>query len=167
VTVKDAEGPLIACPGPMVVAATTPQGTAVTFAPVAADNCSASVTSVPASGSVFAIGTTTVNSAAQDPSGNQSSCSFTVHVKGALEQTSDLMSAVNGLSTKDGIKNALLVKLDAVLAALLNSNNASACGSLGSFIDLVYSQRGKDLSTSDADALIAQSTQIRAVIGCP
>jgi hypothetical protein len=58
VTVKDVESPLIACPGPMTVDATGPLGVVVTFAPVAADNCSATTTSVPPSGSVFAIGTT-------------------------------------------------------------------------------------------------------------
>jgi hypothetical protein len=34
------------------------------------------------------------------------------------------------------------------------------------FIDLVNAQRNKALSATDADALIAAATQIRAVIGC-
>ncbi len=166
VTVQDVEAPLISCPAPMTVNATGPLGATATFAPTAGDNCSATVSSVPASGSVFAIGTTTVNSTAQDPSGNQASCSFTVHVKGAVEQTNDLIAAVNSLTMKDGVKNALLVKLNAALAKLLTSNAPPACGALADFISQVNAQRGKEISANDADSLNAQATQIRAVIGC-
>lgn len=167
VSVKDAENPLISCPGPQVIDATSPLGVLVTFAPVAADNCSvASLTSVPASGTVFPIGDTTVTSTAVDASGNQSSCSFSVHVKGAAEQTNDLITAVNNLSGKAGIKNALLAKLNAALAKLQSNNTAAACGPLKAFINLVTAMRGKDISISDADALIAAATNIRAVIGC-
>jgi hypothetical protein len=166
VTVKDIEVPKITCPGPMVVDATSPSGAPVTFAPAAADNCSATVSSVPAPGSVFAIGTTPVSSTAQDPSGNQASCSFTVHVKGAAEQLADLIAAVNSLATKPGTKNALLVKLNAALAKVGSANNGPVCGPLADFISLVSAQRDKDIAASDADALIAKATQIRAVVGC-
>jgi hypothetical protein len=167
VTVKDTEGPLITCPGPQVVKATSALGALVTFAPVAADNCSANVTSAPASGSEFAIGTTTVNSVAQDPSGNQSSCSFTVHVKGAAEQLNDLITVVNNLAINDGNKNALLVKLNAALAKISGGNKGPICGPLADFISLVGAQLGKkEISVSDGNYLIAQATQIRAVVGC-
>lgn len=166
VTVNDVEAPLIACPAPMTVDATGPLGATASFAPTAGDNCSATVSSVPASGSVFATGTTTVNSTAQDPSGNQTSCSFTVHVKGAAEQLSDLIIAVTNLATKPGTKNGLLVKLNAALAKVLATNNGPACGPLADFISLVNAQRGKDITVSDADALVAKATQIRAVLGC-
>jgi hypothetical protein len=166
VTVNDVEAPLIACPAPMTIDATGPSGAAATFAPVAGDNCSATVSSVPASGSVFAIGTTAVNSTAQDPSGNQSSCSFTVHVKGAAEQLNDLIVAVSNLATKQGTKNALLVKLNAALAKVQAVNNGPACGPLADFISLVNAQLGKDITVSDANALVAKATQIRAVLGC-
>jgi hypothetical protein len=166
VTVKDVEGPKIACPAPMTVDATGPLGVAVTFAPVATDNCSATVSSAPASGSVFAIGTTPVTSTAQDPSGNQSSCNFTVHVKGAAEQLADLITVVTNLTTKPGTKNALLVKLNAALAKVASANNGPVCGPLADFISLVNAQRDKDIAVSDADALIAKATQIRAVVGC-
>ena len=166
VTIKDIETPSIACPAPMVVPASSPQGAVVSFAPVAKDNCSATVASIPASGTTFAIGTTTVNSTAQDPSGNQSSCSFTVHVKGAVEQTNDLLAAVNSLNLSNGVKNGLIVKLNVVLAKLADNNSTAACGNLADFINMVIAKRGKEIATVDADALIAQATQIRAVIGC-
>jgi hypothetical protein len=167
VTVKDVEAPLITCPAPMVVDATSPLGVTVTFAPVAGDNCSVTVSSAPASGSVFAIGTTAVTSTAQDPSGNQSSCSFTVHVKGAQEQLQDLITSVNNLAMSAGLKNALLAKLNAALASVQSGGSTGpACGQLAAFIDLVSAQAGKDLAVSDADALIVLATKIRAVIGC-
>lgn len=165
VTVKDVEAPLIACPAPMTVDATGPLGVTASFAPTAGDNCSATVSSVPASGSVFAIGTTTVSSTAQDPSGNQASCSFTVHVKGAAEQIADLIIAVTNLSAKDGTRTSLLAKLQTALAHV-QVNDTSACGTLAAFINEVTSHSGKDISVADADALIAKATQIRAVLGC-
>jgi hypothetical protein len=166
VTVKDAEGPQITCPAPMVIDATSPLGATTTYAPVATDNCSvASVTSDPPSGSLFAIGTTTVNSTAQDPAGHQASCSFTIHVKGAAEQLDDLATAVKTLAADPGTIASLLAKLDAALASVSGQDQA-ACGILAAFIDEVNAKRGKDISTIDADALIAKATQIRAVLGC-
>jgi hypothetical protein len=166
VTVQDTEPPVITCPGPMVVDATSPAGAVVQFPVIATDNCGATVVCTPASGSVLPIGDTFVQSTATDPSANQVSCSFGVHVKGALEQTQDLLAAVNGLNTKPGVKNGLLVQLNTALAGLQNNHPVVACGALEAFIDLVSAQSGKAISVSDANYLIAAATQIRAVIGC-
>jgi FIMAH domain len=87
-------------------------------------------------------------------------------VKGPVEQTNDLIAAVNSLNMKDGVKNGLLVKLNAALAKLLTNDTPPACGALAEFIDLVNAQRGKAITVGAADALIAHATQIRAVIGC-
>jgi len=167
VTVKDVEPPLVVCPGPIDVNATGPSGAIATFAATAGDNCSATVTSAPPSGSLFAIGTTPVSSTAQDPSGNQSSCTFTVHVKGAAEQTSDLIAQVTGMSIKASTKNALVVKLNSALTKLQSGGSMpGACGALSDFISLASAQRGKDIPMATADALIAAAGQIKAVIGC-
>jgi len=167
VTVKDTENPVITCPAPIVVDATSTHGALVTFAANAADNCSvATLTSSPPSGSVFPIGTTTVADDAADPSGNHSSCSFTVHVKGAAEQTTDLITAVNSLAVAGGIKNALLAKLNAAIIKIQENNTAAACGELQAFINLAEAQRGKAISAADADSLIVAATRIRSVIGC-
>jgi hypothetical protein len=165
--VVDAEHPSISCPAPIVVDAVSPLGAAVVFAPNASDNCSvATLTSAPPSGSVFAIGTTSVTSTTTDPAGNGASCTFTIHVKSAAEQVADLVAAVEGLAIKPGIKNALLVKLNAALASLAASHMAAACGELMAFINLVEAQAGKAISSGDAAALINAATRIRAVIGC-
>lgn len=83
VTVVDAQSPSITCPGNITVNADATKSTAaVNFSVTATDNCpGVQVVSVPASGSTFPMGTTTVNSTATDASGNTSACSFIVTVR--------------------------------------------------------------------------------------
>ncbi|OSZ80048.1 hypothetical protein CAP36_01940 [Chitinophagaceae bacterium IBVUCB2] len=83
VTVNDTQAPTITnCPGDITVTAAAGQCSAVVTFPAAtaSDNCSATVSSSPASGSVFPAGITTVIQTATDPSGNTATCSFTVTV---------------------------------------------------------------------------------------
>ena len=168
VTVVDIQFPVIACPAPIVVNATSPAGAVVTYAPTASDNCgSVTVVSTPASGAVFPIGDTTVHCTASDTSLNEASCAFNVHVKGAAEQTSDLLAKFKAMKISiSGVKKALLNDLTLVLSSLQSNNTLSACGSLQAFIDLVNAQRGISISSGDADYLVSEATRIRAVIGC-
>ncbi len=83
ITVNDQTAPVVTCPAN--ITATTPIGfctVAVSFTPTATDNCAGAVTitSVPASGSLFAIGTTLVTVTATDVCGNASTCTFNVTV---------------------------------------------------------------------------------------
>ena len=83
VVITDNEAPTVVCPANIVVARDPAQcGAFVNFTPVGADNCSvASITSTPASGSLFPLGLTTVTSVAHDASSNNSApCNFTVQV---------------------------------------------------------------------------------------
>lgn len=83
VTVNDTQNPSISCPAPVTVNNTSGQCSATVNypAPTASDNCGvASVVCSPASGSSFAVGTTTVNCTATDTSARSASCSFTVRV---------------------------------------------------------------------------------------
>jgi hypothetical protein len=82
VTVVDTTKPEITCPANIAVFTTDSSGTAVSFTVVAEDLCSGTATVVcsPSSGSVFAVGTTTVNCTATDASSNSSQCSFSVTV---------------------------------------------------------------------------------------
>ena len=84
VNVVDTTAPVISCPANVVVylpANSNATSMAVSYsAPTATDSCSTpTVNSSPASGSVFPVGTTTVNATASDGT-NSSSCSFTVTV---------------------------------------------------------------------------------------
>jgi HYR domain-containing protein len=85
VKVNDTQPPTITCPANIFVAAaaTCPpaNGRTVTFAPTVSDNCpGVTFICTPPSGSIFPVGTTTVNCTATDASGNTASCSFTVTV---------------------------------------------------------------------------------------
>ncbi len=76
VTVNDAQPPSISCP-PTVNA---PPGVVTYPSPVVSDNCPGVGSPVcnPASGSVFGVGTMTVNCTVQDAAGNSAACSFLV-----------------------------------------------------------------------------------------
>ena len=85
VTVNDNEAPVITCPANIVANMDPGQcGAVVTFAgakaATATDNCGATITYSPASGTFFNLGTTTVTATADDGHGNTDTCTFTVTV---------------------------------------------------------------------------------------
>jgi subtilisin-like proprotein convertase family protein len=83
ITVNDQTGPVIVCPANITQTTAIGSCTApVTFTPTATDNCGGAVTitTAPASGSVFPIGTTPVTVTATDACGNVSNCTFNVIV---------------------------------------------------------------------------------------
>jgi len=84
VTVQDTTAPVITPPANIVAEATSAAGASVSFTvPAAADLVSGSVTvgATPASGSTFALGTTTVNLSTADAVGNAAAASFAVTVR--------------------------------------------------------------------------------------
>jgi hypothetical protein len=84
VTVKDTQAPTITCPANIAALTGGPNQSSIVVnypAPAASDNCpGVTVQCNPASGSSFAVGTTTVTCTATDGAGNKSSCSFQVCV---------------------------------------------------------------------------------------
>lgn len=84
VTVNDGTPPSITCPANISVNATAGQCAATVnyTTPTGTDNCAgnAAVVCVPAAGSSFPVGTTTVTCTADDGAGNKANCSFTVTV---------------------------------------------------------------------------------------
>jgi len=97
----DTTPPTITCPANITVslpANSTANSMVVNYPAVTAtdDNPGVTVTSAPASGSVFAVGTTTVEATATDAAGNTSSCSFTVTV---LYNFTGFFSPVDNLPT--------------------------------------------------------------------
>jgi hypothetical protein len=127
ITVEDQTAPqLSACPAN--ISLTVPNGqltTPVSFtAPSATDNCSTpTVQCNPASGSDFALGTTTVTCTATDESANSSSCTFTVTVTeliGDCENIRDLIDSIELLELKPKIQDRLLSILSEARAAKRN-----------------------------------------------
>jgi FIMAH domain-containing protein len=80
-----------------------------------------------------------------------------------------VIARVNGLQdVKSATKNALVVKLNAAQKALSQGKVAPTCSNLQDFINRVMAQAGKkELTTDQANSLIAEAQRIRAVIGCP
>ncbi len=82
VTVKDTTPPEAVCPEPIVAECVSEEGAPVEFEIQASDACGAvSWEAQPPSGSVFPLGTTTVQVRAADAAGNSSECSFEVIVQ--------------------------------------------------------------------------------------
>ncbi len=74
-----------------------------------------------------------------------------------------LIDKVMALNLQQGISNSLDVKLDAALNALddVNVNNdVAAINSLEAFVHAVEAQRGKSITETDADELIADARAI-------
>jgi hypothetical protein len=160
----DTTPPVISVPGSITVNATSPSGAVVTYSVSATDpdDAVASLSCVPASGSTFPIGTTTVTCTATDTHGNTSTATFTIHVEGAAEQLADLLTAVTGI----GPGTSLADKASQGEAYLVANDVADACSTLAAFINEVKAQSGITLLTSQAATLIATAQRIEAVLGC-
>jgi hypothetical protein len=165
----DTTAPVLTVPASFAVDATAPAGATVTFSATATDNSGAipTVTCTPASGSVFAIGNTTVTCTATDLSGNSATSSFVVTVRGVPEQTARLIAdvlALKDINVNVGGLNGLVHALEAVL-----NNPASStafCALLTNFEREVNKLSPKHIPAAKAAELIASVNQIKAVQGC-
>ncbi len=160
----DTTPPVITVPGPITTNATSPNGAVVTYAVSATDpdDAVASLNCVPASGSTFPIGTTTVTCTATDTNGNAAIASFTIRVKGAAEQLADLAQAVAGV----GPGTSLADKVRQAQASLSAHDVADACATIDKFIAQVRAQSGKSIPAGTATHLIADATRIKSVLAC-
>jgi hypothetical protein len=170
VTADTSPPTITSCPGNQSPAATNPTGALVSYPPAeASDSCG-----VPAilysqnSGSLFPIGNTTVTVVAADAANNQATCAFVVHVKGAGEQTRDLIAYVCSLPVHDWTKLSLLGSLEmaTISLGLHKPQPQIACEALRDFVSMVSAQKGKKLTGAQATQLIQKATQIQRVIGC-
>ena len=161
----DATPPTITLPADIVVDATSPDGAPVTYAVTVTDDSdpSPTVTCSPPSGSVFAIGDTTVACTASDAAGNVASASFQVHVRGADEQVAELIALV-GTYGLGKLGTSLHDKLVSVQRFLTAGKLQQAEDNLEAFIAQVDSQRGKGLTSDQADALESAARRILDVI---
>ena len=116
----------------------------------------------PPSGTLFAVGTTTVTCTATDASGNAATGTFTVHVEDAAEQLADLAAAVRGV----GPGKSLVVTVDFARLLLALGQPQAACLTLTAFNLEVRAQSGKKIPAPQAGALIADAKRIKHVLGC-
>jgi YVTN family beta-propeller protein len=118
----------------------------------------------PASGSTFAIGTTTVNCSATDSDDTPSTVttSFTVTVEGAAAQLAGLSQAVQGV----GKRTTLADSVAAVQQQLAAGDTSRACRTLTRFIADVNHQTPRYIPAATAAQLIADAQRIQAVLAC-
>ncbi len=109
VTINDTQAPSITCPANITTGANTTQGTTVGAlvsygAPAVSDNCPGvgAPNCVPASGSFFPTGVTTVTCSVADAAANTAMCSFTITVT----------SAYNACYVDDGTGNTISIVTD-------------------------------------------------------
>ncbi|SEK82368.1 HYR domain-containing protein [Blastococcus sp. DSM 46786] len=168
VTVRlDATAPTITGAEDVTVRADEPGGAPVTFEVTATDNLGGpvSVWCVPASGTTFPEGPTTVTCTATDEAGNASSAGFTVTVT-PPDPMEELGEAITEIAVPAGIRNALLSKYDEALARFAAGDTAAGCGALGALDNHVSAQAGKKISTADAALLRDLVDGARAENGC-
>jgi uncharacterized delta-60 repeat protein len=167
---QDVEPPVLNLPYDIVMDATSPAGAIVVYVVKAVDNLDPSpdVSCEPPSGSTFPIGNTAVSCRATDDAGNSSEGEFTITVRGAVEQLTNLIGYLNELNLKDGIRKSLLAKLNAALEEVAAGETQAACNALEDFLNHTRALAGKKfLAPEVAESLIQSAERIRAVLDCP
>ncbi len=126
------------------------------------------VVCLPASGSTFAIGTTTVTCTATDADDSNSpvTATFTITVNGALAQLQDpLLSDVKAIPASLG-RLILVNDVNGMINNLQHGNTVQVCSDL-TFMGLVVQEwSGALMTTAQADTILADISQIIAVLGC-
>jgi hypothetical protein len=82
------------------------------------------------------------------------------------EAIGDLRTEIAGLGLAAGISTSLDAKLRAALIALDAGDDSTACAALSDLIDFTNAQRGKKISVTQADMIVASAGEIRNAIGC-
>ena len=110
VTVSDRTPPVVVCPGDSSTIATGPNGAVVTYEATGSDTCGqATVVCVPASGSTFPIGATTVACSATDEAGNSASCSFAVTVRPDIQPPTAVITFDQLVDFSPDFENPVLI----------------------------------------------------------
>jgi streptogramin lyase len=160
----DTTPPTITVPSETTVNATSPNGATVSYQATATDDTDPNPTIAcdPPSGSMFAIGSTVVSCTATDASGNRATASFTVRVKEAAAQLTDLYNAVVGV----GPGTSLADKVTQARAYLNAQDRADTCETLDGFIAQARALSGQKIPAAVAASLISDAARIESVIGC-
>ena len=136
VTVVDSAPPVVTVPATFTVEATGSTGAIVTYTASALDTISGSLEAScsPVSGSIFAIGATTVECTATDPAGNTATASFTVTVSDATAPVLTLPAPITAEAT--GPTGALVTYAASALDAVSGAVTPSCSPASGSTFPL-------------------------------
>jgi HYR domain len=165
---SDLSPPTISGLSDVTTDATGPAGAEVRYTVSATDNVDPApqLSCLPASGSAFPIGTTTVSCTATDDSGNSASGSFTVTVRGAAAQIAALIAKTEAFVDSGALVAALRVPLRVAAQALAAGRKPVVCTALAAYILGVRAVPSRSLSGAEKAELIADATRIRALIRC-
>jgi len=137
--VADLTPPTLVCSDIVMITEPGQSSAVVNFTLEASDNCNLLDSgSLPASGSVFQTGVTTVNAWAKDEAGLKTTGSFTVTVLTPAEAVQGLIALVNDSDSPH--KQPLLASLEAALTSLQCGNVVSAVNQLLAFQNQVRAQ---------------------------
>ncbi len=168
----DSDLALTGVPANITTNATAPTGAVVHYTPpTATDEDSAetpTVGCVPASGSLFAIGTTTVTCTATDADDSNSpvTATFTITVNGALAQLQNpLLSDVRAIPATIG-RRILVNDVNGMIHDLQAGRTATVCSDLNFMTLVVQAWSGDLMTTAQGDTILADISQIIAVLGC-
>lgn len=82
------------------------------------------------------------------------------------QNLANLLAAINNFGLPTGAAAALSTLSKTAQNGLSNGPTASACGALGAIVNFAQAQSGKQLTTSQADAIITGTTQLQLQVGC-
>src|SRR5437870_5685258 len=163
--VTDAAPPSLTLPAAATTNATSSHGAVVSFIAVATDDVRpTSLICVPASGTRFAVGATTVTCTAMDAASHSTSATFTITVLSASEQLALLRTGVVALSVDPAVQQGLLDKLDAAKQSILAGQSKIACNQLSAFANQVRAQTAKAIA--DNTDLLRRQDEIQAALDC-
>ena len=160
--------PTLVVPGDITADATGPAGATVAFTATATDDLdpNPSVVCTPAAGSLFAIGATEVECVATDNGGNTANATFTITVRGAGEQLSQLIGdVIDATGLSPAVKAQLTAALRSLAAGFDPTNprqRRTACLALRAFTTVVRFVA----PPAQAAEWTADANRIRAVLAC-
>jgi hypothetical protein len=125
VTIRDTTPPVVTVPANITKEATGPGGAVVSYSASATDAVGVtSFSCVPASGSLFGLGTTTVTCTAKDAAGNTGTGSFTVTV---VDTTPPTIMGANNITTSTGNPAGTTVNFSVTATDLVDGPVAVSC----------------------------------------
>ena len=144
----DTTAPTLQLPSTITVNATSPQGAYVSYTVTATDpdnpSNQLSISCSPASGTQFAIGSTTVNCSASDPAGNSTTGSFSVVVQPVLSVSAINISAKEGKSFSEVVATGTNYGTTGTLSATITwGDGQTSAGTVTVTGNGIYSVIGK------------------------
>jgi hypothetical protein len=144
------------------IIATASSGLPVTF--TASGVCSVSGATV--TFSATGVCTITAAQAGNDSFNPAPNVSQSFNVASRSQFAQGVIDATSAMGLTTGTATSLTSKLEAYIASTARGDGTAACGQLGAFANHVNAQSGKQITTAEADLLLADATRLTTASGC-